>query len=136
MTDFGQPMPFVSGKSLVVLEFRRTTLSINRHDEKSVLLRRQQATQTTMPTRAAAQCPSSSAGVASAGTDSRRPSEGFFRSSRRMRNASTSMQILGIVAKNGMEVVGDVMEGRSVKETVKKRGLSEIKRIEPFAQAT
>lgn len=46
------------------------------------------------------------------------------------------MQILGIVAKNGMEVVGDVMEGRSVKETVKKRGLSEIKRIEPFAQAT
>jgi len=37
-------------------------------------------------------------------------------------------QILGNVAKTGMEVVGDVMEGRSVKEAVKERGLSGIKR--------
>jgi len=37
-------------------------------------------------------------------------------------------QILGNVAKTGMEVVGDVMGGRSVKEAVKERGLSGIKR--------
>ena len=37
-------------------------------------------------------------------------------------------QILGNVAKTGMEVVGDVMEGRSVKEAVKERGLSSVKR--------
>jgi len=37
-------------------------------------------------------------------------------------------QILGNVAKTGLEVVGDVMEGRSVKEAVKERGLSGIKR--------
>jgi len=37
-------------------------------------------------------------------------------------------QILGNVAKTGMEVVGDVMSGRSVKEAVKDRGLSGIKR--------
>jgi len=37
-------------------------------------------------------------------------------------------QILGNVAKTGMEVVGDVMEGRSAKETIKERGLSGIKR--------
>ena len=35
--------------------------------------------------------------------------------------------ILGNVAKTGMEAVGDVMEGRSVKEAVKERGLSGIK---------
>lgn len=37
-------------------------------------------------------------------------------------------QILGNVAKTGMEVVGDVMEGRSAKEAIKERGLSGIKR--------
>lgn len=37
-------------------------------------------------------------------------------------------QILGNVAKAGMEVVGDVVEGRSAKEAIKERGLSGIKR--------
>ena len=37
-------------------------------------------------------------------------------------------QILGNVAKTGMEVVGDVIGGRSAKEAIKERGLSGIKR--------
>ena len=37
-------------------------------------------------------------------------------------------QILGNVAKTGMEVVGDVIGGRSVKAAVKERGLSGIKK--------
>ena len=37
-------------------------------------------------------------------------------------------QILGNVAKTGMDVVGDVIGGRSVKEAVEERGLSGIKR--------
>jgi len=37
-------------------------------------------------------------------------------------------QVLGNVAKTGMEVVGDVMAGRSAKEAIKERGLSGIKR--------
>ena len=37
-------------------------------------------------------------------------------------------QVLGNVAKTGMEVVGDMMAGRSAKEAIKERGLSGIKR--------
>jgi len=37
-------------------------------------------------------------------------------------------KILGNVAKTGMQVVGDVMSGRNVKESLKHRGLSGIKR--------
>jgi len=37
-------------------------------------------------------------------------------------------QILGNVAKTGMEVAGDVIGGRNIKETMKDRGLAGIKR--------
>jgi len=37
-------------------------------------------------------------------------------------------QILGNVAKMGMEVAGDVIGGRNIKETLKDRGLAGIKR--------
>ena len=37
-------------------------------------------------------------------------------------------KILGNVAKTGMQVVGDVMSGRNVKDSLKHRGLSGIKR--------
>jgi len=38
-------------------------------------------------------------------------------------------QILGNVAKSGMEVAGDVIGGRNIKETLKDRGLAGIKRM-------
>jgi len=37
-------------------------------------------------------------------------------------------QILGNVAKTGMEVAGDVIGGRNIKEMLKDRGLAGIKR--------
>ena len=47
-------------------------------------------------------------------------------------------QILGNVAKTGMEVVGDIMGRRNIKETLKDRGLTGIKRtvIEIVHQST
>jgi len=47
---------------------------------------------------------------------------------RTTRKANRQKQILGNVAKTEMEVVGDIVEGRSVKEVLKDCGLSSIKR--------
>jgi len=44
------------------------------------------------------------------------------------RAKEVSKKILGNMVKTGMEMVGDVVSGRSVKESLKERGLAGIKR--------
>jgi len=44
------------------------------------------------------------------------------------RTKEVGKKILGNVVKTGMEMVGNVVSGRSAKESLKKRGLSGIKR--------